>query len=75
MFLDACIFMIVEAGALELSVRQFETERFDQMQADAAVRTQAYNISGIGRYFGLVENDVEHDSNRVKQSLNGIGRA
>ena len=72
---DACIFMIVETGALEFTVRKFETERFNQMQADAAVRTQAYNISGIGRNFGLVENDVEHGSNRVKQTLNGIRRA
>ena len=52
--------MIVEAGALEAGVIQAEAKRLDQVEHDPRVGAQANHIAGVGRYLGLIEDDVEH---------------
>jgi hypothetical protein len=52
--------MIVEPGAAQLLVVQIETQGLDKVKQAAGIGTQADDIAGIGRYFGLVENNIEH---------------
>jgi hypothetical protein len=52
--------MIIKPGAAQLLVIQVKTQGFDQVKQAAGIGTQADNIAGIGWYFGLVENNIEH---------------
>jgi hypothetical protein len=52
--------MIIKPGAAQLLVIQVKTQRLDQVKQTAGIGTQADNIAGIGWYFGLIENNVEH---------------
>ena len=52
---------IVEAGAPQARFVEFETERMDEMQRGARVRTQAYDIARIRGDFRLVQDDMEHN--------------
>ena len=51
---------IVQPGAAQAPILEHEPQRLNQMQGRADVGTQAYDVAGIGRYLGLIENDVQH---------------
>jgi hypothetical protein len=52
--------VVIEAGPGQLAVLQIEAERLHQMQFRAGIGRQPDRVSGIGRYFRLVENDMKH---------------
>jgi len=60
MHLDARGFVIVKPGAAELAVIQGESKRAYQVQMRAGIGAQADDIAGIGRDFGLVQDDIKH---------------
>jgi hypothetical protein len=53
-------FPIVQAGAAQLFVLEFESQWLDQMQAEACVCRKAHDVAGVGRNFGFEENYVHH---------------
>ncbi len=63
MLRDLGPFVIVESGTFELAVVQGKTKWVDEMEPGTGIGAQAYNVAGVGRNFGLVEDDVEHGGN------------
>ena len=53
-------FPVIETGPFKPRLIEFEPQRFNQMQLGTGVCTKAYDIAGIGRYFGLIKNQAEH---------------
>ena len=51
--------VIVEPCPLQAGVIQLESQRFYQMQSATGVGTEANDISRVGRYFRLIQCDVE----------------
>jgi len=51
---------IVHTTALEMLVRDGETERMDQMKTAFIDRAQSPDISGILRNLRIIEDDMEH---------------
>lgn len=45
----AGVLVVVETGAAQARVVRLEAERLDQVQGDAGVGAQPYDVSGIGR--------------------------
>ena len=55
-------FSVIKSCTPQLPVFDRETKRMNQMYMRTDIRTQAYRISGIRRYFRLIENQMEHDN-------------
>ena len=53
-------FMIIQPRAAHLGVIDGKAQRFDEVQGAAGVGAQADDVAGVGRYFGLDKDDVEH---------------
>ena len=53
-------FPVVKAGSFEPRLVELESQWFDQMQLCTGIGAKAYDITGIGRYFRLIENKTEH---------------
>jgi hypothetical protein len=51
---------VIKSGALEQSVVQRKTQRLDQVQLGAGICTQANDIAGVGRDFGLDQYNMKH---------------
>ena len=49
---------VIEAGAFEIFIFEFETERFDQVQGRAGGSAEARDVAGVGRDFRLEQDDV-----------------
>ena len=60
MALQGGVFVIIQPGAAQAFVIQFEAQRLDQVQVAAAVGAEPDNVAGIGRYFRLKKDDVKH---------------
>ena len=60
MRLDPCPFVIIQPGTTQTPVIELEPEWFYEMQLRTGIGAQAYDVARIGRYFRLVEDDVEH---------------
>ncbi|MPN04156.1 hypothetical protein SDC9_151392 [bioreactor metagenome] len=58
--LERGVFVVVEPGALQLLVVEFEAERLDEVELAAGVGGEADDVAGVGRDFGFDENDVQH---------------
>lgn len=56
---DAGPFPVVQTGTAQFGVFQFKSQRTDQVQVGAGVGAQSDDVAGVGRYFRLVEDDVE----------------
>jgi hypothetical protein len=56
------VLVIIETGALELTVAEPKTQRLDQMQLRARVRRQPDDVAGIRRDLGMNQDDREHRS-------------
>ncbi len=54
------VLVIVEAGAPQIPVSQPETQRTNEVQVRADIGAQADHVACVGRYFGLIEHNVEH---------------
>ena len=52
--------VVVEPGAAQVLVAEFEAEWFDEVELGAGVGAQADGVAGIGRNFRLVEDDGDH---------------
>lgn len=52
---------VVEPGAAELGVGDFESQRFDKMETGAGGGAEAGDVAGVGRDFRVDEDDVERD--------------
>ena len=59
-FLQGCIFVIIQPGTAHAPVIKVERDRMDQVQTAADVGTKAYDIAGIRRNLRLIEYDVKH---------------
>ncbi len=59
MHLQTRVFVIVQAGALELLVAEVKAQGLDQVQARAGIGAQADHIARVGRNFGLEQDDIE----------------
>lgn len=55
-----CKFVVIEPCADQLFVFENKTQRSDQMQLATGIGAKPDDVAGIGRYFGLVQDDVEH---------------
>ena len=66
---------IVEAGAAELGVGDLKAQRLDQMEAGAGGGAQAGDVAGVGRDFGMDEDDVERDGRpaEIEFGFSGMG--
>lgn len=53
-------FAIVETGAAQFSAIQIEPQGLDEVQTSTRVDAQAYDVAGIRRNLGLVEDNVQH---------------
>ena len=59
--LQGGVLPVVEPRALHVLVFEREAEGLYQMERRAGVGAEADDVAGIGRNFGMNENDVEHD--------------
>jgi hypothetical protein len=59
-FLQGCIFVIIQPGTAHAPVIKVERDRMDQVQTAADVGTKAYDIARIRRNLRLIEYDVKH---------------
>jgi dihydroorotate dehydrogenase (NAD+) catalytic subunit len=50
---------VVQPGAAQALVVEFESQRVDQVQGTAGIGAQAYDIAGVGRDLRLIQDDVE----------------
>ena len=60
MLVHARHLVIVEARSPDAGIVQREPERPDEVQRRAGIRAKPDDVSGVGRDFGLEEDDVEH---------------
>ena len=51
---------IIHPGTAQLRCAEIEAERLDEVQMRADIGAQANDVAGVGRDFGLIEDDVEH---------------
>ena len=58
--------MIIETGATQALVIEFEPQWLDQMQAKAGIGAQSDQVSGIRRNLGLEQNDIKHGVSAVR---------
>src|SRR5690554_7444319 len=65
--------MIIESGATQAFIVEHKTQRFNQVQAKAAISAQPDQVAGIGRYLRLVEHDIEHGDLSEKRQRAAIG--
>lgn len=61
MLADTGEFMVIQPGATQFAVFEFEAERVDQMQIGTAIGTQTDYIARIRWDFGLVQDDVKQE--------------
>ena len=54
------VFVVVQSGAAHMFVVHRKSQRLNQMQTAPGVRGQANDVAGVGRNFGLDQNNVEH---------------
>ena len=54
------VFVVVQTGAAHVFVFHGKTQRFHQVQGAAGVGRQADDVAGVGRDFGLDQNDMKH---------------
>jgi hypothetical protein len=52
--------VIVQTGALELSILQTETERANQVELSAGIGAKPDHVAGVRRDLGLVKHDMKH---------------
>jgi hypothetical protein len=57
---NAGIFVIIQPGPAQALVGDVKTQRFNQVEFGSRVGTEANDVAGVGRYFGLVKDDGEH---------------
>jgi hypothetical protein len=50
---------VVKASPFEMFIIYFETKGMDQVQPYFRSSAETGNVPGIGRYFGLVEDDMK----------------
>ena len=60
MAMEPGILVVIQPGPAQRLVVEIEAERLDEMQFGAGVGAQTNDIAGIGRNFGLIEDDGEH---------------
>lgn len=58
MYADLGIFPVIKTCTTHTLVIKLETKRFNQMETDAAVGAEAYDIAGVGRDLRLIENNM-----------------
>lgn len=51
--------MVIEAGAAHAAITHLKAQRMNQVQRAAGVRTKAYDIAGIRRYFRFKQDNVK----------------
>lgn len=59
--------VIIEPGAAQAFVIQFEAQGLDQMQGAAGIGAQPDDIAGIRRNFWLKKDDVKHARLRAEE--------
>jgi len=55
------VLVIIEARTPQTFVIKRKCQRFDQMQVTARIGAQAYDITGVGWNFRLIEDDVKQE--------------
>lgn len=72
-------FRVVQSGPFEAGIVELKSKWANQVQAGAGVGTQADDVTGVGRDFGLIKNDVQHgvallgqDEYPVRDSPHGV---
>ncbi|MNN66136.1 hypothetical protein D3C81_1816930 [compost metagenome] len=65
--LQGGVLVVVQPGAAQALVVQFEAEGFDQVQMAARVGAQPDNVAGIRRNFRLKQDDVKHGWSRARR--------
>jgi hypothetical protein len=53
-------FVIIETGAPQATIIEFESQRMNQVQLTAGIRTQADHVARVRRYLWLMEHDMKH---------------
>ena len=65
MLYDPRQLVVIEAGALHPGRIELESERVNQMQGRTHIGAQPNDITGVRRYFRLIEDQMEHDNGGV----------
>jgi hypothetical protein len=60
MFHNQRVLTIVETGALEARLIEFESQRSYQVKPGTRIGTKTYDIARVGWNLWLVKNDVKH---------------
>lgn len=60
MYPDHSPFVVVQARSPQARLIHFETHGFDQMQSEACVGTQSYNVPRVRWDLGFEQDDVYH---------------
>ena len=60
MTLERGVFVVVEPGATQAPVVEFETEPADEVEPCPGVGAEAYNVARIRGDLGFIENEFEH---------------
>ena len=58
MDLQALEFSIVKPGTTSAFIIKFKPEWFNEEQAKTSICAEPYNVSGVGRNFRLIKNDI-----------------
>jgi dihydroorotate dehydrogenase (NAD+) catalytic subunit len=53
-------FTVIQSGTAQAAIIQFETQRVNQVQGAAGIRTKAYDVAGVGRYLRLIQDNMKH---------------
>ena len=69
MLLDGRHLAIIEACAPDLCLVELEAERMNQVQSGTNVGAQSDDVTGIRRYLGLIEDQVEQDNQPVSSEF------
>ncbi len=60
------VFVVIEPRSAQQLVVHRKTQRLDEMQLAAGVGGQADHVAGVGRDFGVDENDAKHLRSEVR---------
>src|SRR5882724_4611994 len=71
--LHARVLVVIQTGPAQLLVFHREPQRLDQVQRATRVGRQTDHVAGVGRDFGMNENDVEHGGSGPQTERDGRG--
>lgn len=60
MLCDSCKVVVIEPGPSQSFFAKLKSQRSNEVQGRACIRTKAYDVAGVRRDLWFVENHIEH---------------